>query len=389
MINSTATVSSQQENSQSLLDEHLVISGMPSERDLANSTKPSNHKPESSLVVSPSLPNWNLGKSVDKLPNLNKELLFRLKLPVHSNLNLPFNDPPSDRKSEEARDSPAVKILNKKSDFLNAKLMLKSIDSKEKLKLKQQPQTTLSVIQNSHASGTGSHVPSPEKMINPSSFSLKSTYFTGPIVKKSEVSNIITFEPSSPRKFTVLKKADQAKPNLVFAKKNSEGGFKARDKSREFKISFSRLASQANINQIRDIGPGGSSPMEFQDMSPTAAGIPPSKSKLNKSFSRLETATRTPVASISRGLDHLVYSKFPAAESKYKDRLTSFSPFAIQKAWTEKEEFVIEHHRAVNRNLANRRMRILQSSMNLLEKEPTRKESEPFSPVKKLTKKKA
>lgn len=340
-------------------------------------------------------------KSADNLASISKEMASKFQLPLNKHFLAPLFDNNDIKSFKDLNEQLEMSPINKKSDFLNAKLILKNIDSKEKLRVKQQPISVISVAkkENNPHDLSPSKIVSPDKIIKTNSFSLKPTYFTHTTSKKPALVNF-SVGGTSPRKFTVNKEAPfkqegtlteknikSSKFGICFNKKFSEADLKSRDKSREFKISFSRVSSQANVRVQRDALPGGSCPNEILDSSPIEASTP-SKHTLNGSFTKATSIKNSPVSFFPRTIERVSYSKIGIVENKQPERLTTFSPFAIQKAWTDKEEFVLEHQRAIKRNLANRRMRILQSSINLLEKEQIGKDSGSVSPVKKMTKKK-
>lgn len=389
------TLSSQYQVNSTILDsgydDSTILEVTPTNIPGANETSLSKKSNKTFLDL-------NNARSADNLAYFNKDLGSRFQLPIDKEFFAPLFGKKINFEKDVQENFEVTK--NAKSEFLNAKLILKSIDSKEKLKLKQQTTSVISVAKkvdhpNNHSP---SKIVSPEKNIKPNSFSLKSTYFTNPIARKQGFVNFSIGE-SSPRKITIkrdtsIRKAenkDLVKKGTVFPncfnKKYSEADFKSRDKSREFKISFSRIASQSNIRQQRDLGLADSNQKDSSDSTPKEASTP-SKVVLNGSFSQLDALQKHQSDIVSRGLDRISFTKLPSSENKQIERLTAFSPFAIQKAWTDKDEFVLEHQRAVKRNQANRRMRILQSSINLLEKEQiSNKVSDSLSPVKKMTKK--
>lgn len=297
--------------------------------------------------------------------------------------------------------TPGDKSPIKKSEVLNARLILKSIDTKEKLKLKKPPVSAFDLSKKTESilapSPTSKN--SPERNFKTENFSLKSNYYST-FYKKPTLSSQ-PLGDSSPSKIhikkdsSIFKKAEssqalKSEPMYTdcFPKKYSEADCRTKDKSREFKISLSRFSSQAKIRET-DFGGADSAP-EYSS-NPLAIGSSSSKKFfLNGSFSKPEQIQQVPGDIFGRGFDRISFSKGLnlASEAKPKERLNSFAPIASQKVWSDKDEFVVEHQRAIKRNMANRRMRILQSSINLLEREQRETENETVSLTSKKLKRK-
>lgn len=269
-------------------------------------------------------------------------------------------------------------------EMMKSKLFFLSIESKDAIKASQQPSSSYMVAKKGQTPRSKKGKPDgtpKEKVVKLSSFSINSGHVTPSSPQQSlyvtPVKNLSPTKIKIDRSIYLKPEEENAKnsdrmptqANVCFSKKYSESILKSRSKSKDFKINFSRCISEANLQNTNASKDSGSEPVDLQKEKKLIST--PAKIILKGSLARLESLHKNPGDVFNRGFERVSFTKKigPSSEARHKDRLTCFAPFMSPKSWAEKDEFVQQHQKTIKRNQADRRLRILQSTINMLDRE--------------------